>query len=89
MQVVSVGLPTEDSLTDYSVYQEGKPSVGVGANGYIGTMGQQELTLKVNIPQSSLIMRARINRFDENYIAVKVGGANTEFIIYDLRNKED
>lgn len=52
-------------------------------------MGQQELTLKVNIPQSSPIMRARINRFDENYIAVKVGGANTEFIIYDLRNKED
>lgn len=32
-------------------------------------------------------MKARINYLDQNLIAVKTGGANTEFIVYDLRNK--
>jgi WD40 repeat protein len=61
----------------------------ISANGYVGTMGQQQVNVRLSIPQASEIMRARINRFDENYLAVKTGGANPEFIIYDLRNKEE
>lgn len=34
-------------------------------------------------------MKARVNRFDKNIIAVKTGGANAEFIIYDLKNREE
>lgn len=52
-------------------------------------MGVQQLTVKISIHQASEVMKARINRFDENLIAVKIGGANTELIIYDLRNKEE
>jgi hypothetical protein len=52
-------------------------------------MGQQQLTIKLSVPQASEVLRARINRFNENFIAVKTGGANSEFIMYDLRNKEE
>jgi hypothetical protein len=52
-------------------------------------MGAQQLTIKISIHQASEVMKARISRFDENLIAVKIGGANTELIIYDLRNKEE
>ena len=61
----------------------------ISANGYVGTMGQQQVTVKLSIPQAREVMRAGINRFDENYLAVKTGGANPELIIYDLRNKEE
>jgi hypothetical protein len=86
---MNVGLPTDDSLTDYTSYREEKSDIAVGANGFIGTMGQQQVTVKLSIPQASEVLRARINRFDENFVAVKTGGANSEFIMYDLRNKED
>jgi len=33
-------------------------------------------------------MKARINKFNEDIIAVKIGGVNSEYIIYDTRNKE-
>jgi histone-binding protein RBBP4 len=89
LQVLSVGVPTDDSLTDFAAYREERPELPIGANGFVGTMGQQQVSVKLSIPQASEVMRARINRFDENFIAVKTGGANPEFIIYDLRNKEE
>lgn len=33
-------------------------------------------------------MKARINKFNEEIIALKTGGADPEYIIYDTRNKE-
>jgi hypothetical protein len=89
LQVIAAGLPTDDSLTDYSSYREEKSEISVGANGFIGTLGQQQLTVKTSIPQTSEVMRARVNRFDKNLIAVKTGGANPEFTIYDLRNRDE
>ncbi len=86
---MSVGLPTDDSFTDYTTYRESQPNIGISSNGYIGTMGVQQLVIKIRIHQASELTKARINRFDENLIAVKVGGTNTELIIYDLRNKEE
>ena len=34
-------------------------------------------------------MKARVNRVDKNIIAVRTGGANPEFIIYDLKREEE
>jgi hypothetical protein len=64
LQIMSVGLPTDDSLTDYTSYRDEQPEIGVAANGFIGTMGTQNLTIKIKIPQSGEVMKARINRFD-------------------------
>lgn len=89
LQLLTLALPTDDSLTDYAAYREERPELPPASHGFVGTMGQQQLLPKLTIPQASEVMRARINRFDENYIALKTGGANPEFIIYDLRNKED
>ena len=61
----------------------------MGTNGFIGTMGQHQLSIKNSIRQTSEVMKARVNRFDKNIIAVKTGGANAEFIIYDLKNREE
>lgn len=61
----------------------------MGTNGFIGTMGQQQLSIKNSIRQTSEVMKARVNRFDKNIIAVKTGGANAEFIIYDLKHREE
>jgi len=32
--------------------------------------------VKISIPQASEIMKARINKFNEDIIAVKIGGAD-------------
>mgnify|MGYP000957701304 FL=1 len=74
--VLSVGIPTNDALTDYTSYREELPEVGVGANGYIGTLGAQSVVPKISIPQASEVMRARINKRNEHLIAVKTGGGN-------------
>ena len=63
--------------------------MGLGTNGFISTMGQQQLSVKNSIPQSGEVMKARINKFDKNIIAVATGGANAEFIIYDLKNRQE
>lgn len=47
----------------------------------------QNTKIKQIIPQTNEIMKARINRFDENLIAVKTGGFNAEYMVYDLRNQ--
>ena len=39
-------------------------------------MGTQAYIPKLAIPQASEIMKARINRQDENLVAVKTGGVN-------------
>jgi histone-binding protein RBBP4 len=88
VMVLNVGLPTDDALTDYASYREEAPEGEVGTNGFIGTMGTQAVTPKIVIPQASEVMRARINRHDENLLAVKTGGVSPELLLYDLRNKE-
>lgn len=88
VQVVSVGVPTDDSLADCSAYREEKPESAVGSNGFIGTIGQQKLNVKNNIFVRSEVMRARVNRVDARFIAVWTGGAEHELIVYDL-GKED
>jgi len=64
LQLISVSLPTDDSITDYSAYREEKPEQSCPSNGYIGSMGLQYTNVKVSIPQAGEIMKARINRFD-------------------------
>ena len=86
--ILRVGLPTDDAATDYASYKDEAPEGEIGANGYIGTMGVQTLSPKITIPQSSEIMRIRINPKDEHTLSVKTGGANPELLVYDLRNKE-
>lgn len=88
VQVVSVAVPTDDSLADCSAYREEKAENGVGSNGFIGTIGQQRLNVKNNISVRSEVMRARVNRVDARFIAVGTGGAGHEVIVYDL-SKED
>jgi len=34
-------------------------------------------------------MKARINHLNESLIAMKTGGYNPEYIVYDLRNQEE
>lgn len=63
LRVVSVGLPTDDSLTNYTCYSDEKPQNNLGSNRFVGTMGKQHLNIKLNIPQASEILRARINHF--------------------------
>lgn len=87
--VMSVGIPTNDALTDYTSYREELPELAVGANGFIGTLGAQCVVPKITIPQASEVMRARINKRNENLICVKTGGANPELLVYDLRNKDE
>ena len=88
VNVLNVGVPTGDALTDYAFYKEEPPEQELAANGYIGTMGVQTVTPKITIPQASEVLRVRINGKDENIIAVKTGGASPELLVYDLRNKE-
>lgn len=88
LQVVGVGVPTDDSLADCSAYREEKPENGVGSNGFIGTIGQQRLSVRNNISVRSEVMRARVNRVDARFVAVRTGGAEHELIVFDL-SKED
>lgn len=89
LQIFNVGIPTNDSLTDYSYYREDKSESIIGTNGFIGTLGQQQLSIKTDIPQKSEVLRARVNKLESNYVAVKTGGGNYELIVYDLRNEEN
>lgn len=51
--VLTVALPTDDALTDYTSYRDEAPELEVATNGFIGTMGVQQMNTKIFIPQAS------------------------------------
>ena len=74
--LANIGLPTPEAITDYTSYREEKPEATFGSNGYVGTMGLQQTSLKQEIPQASEVMTARAHPTLEHLIAVKTGGSN-------------
>jgi WD40 repeat protein len=69
LAVINVALPTDESIIDHASYQEKPP------NNNVGTIGLQNLNMKIFIPQNAEIMKARVNKCRENIIACKTGGS--------------
>lgn len=62
--------------------------MNLNSTGYVGTMGVQNVTTTLTIPQACEIMKARVNKQSQQLIAVKTGGQKPELLVYDIRNKE-
>lgn len=61
---LQVALPTNDAIIDLASYREDPPELNLNSNGYVGTMGVQNVTTTITIPQASEIMKARINKLN-------------------------
>jgi hypothetical protein len=57
----------------------------------VGTIGQQNLSIKNTLHQDSEVMKVRVTKAHkdkENLVAIKTGGSVPQLFIYDMNHQE-
>lgn len=51
--LLNVYVPTDEAVVDVAEYAENRPEIDYKSPGYVGTMGQQNVEIKITLHQDS------------------------------------